>query len=334
MKRLLFLVPVVAFVALIGVFAHGLTQDPSRIPSVMIDRPLPPFRLAGLDAASGGFASTDLGVAGTPSEPRLLNVFASWCASCPQEHPMLFTIAASGVPVYGIDWKDAPDAGRKWLAALGNPYHRIGSDPTARTGIDLGVTGVPETFVVDRRGRIRYKQVGTDNPGGLARHAAADARPVARRGMRAALAVVALLFATPTLAVLPSEQLGNPVLEARARAISAQIRCVVCQNQSIDDSDAPLAHDLRMIVRERLVAGDSDAQAMQFLVNRYGHYVLMKPPFESATLALWLAPAGLLITGAVGVAVMLRRKHGAATAALSTAEDEEATRLLTGTTAE
>ncbi len=163
MKRLLYLVPVAAFVALIAIFAHGLTQDPARIPSVMIDKPLPPFRLAGLDG-QGGFAASDLGSATSPTEPHLLNLFASWCAACPQEHPMLFEIAASGVPVYGIDWKDDPQAASKWLAQLGNPYRRIAADPTARTGIDLGVTGVPETFVVDRHGRIRYKQIGPITP--------------------------------------------------------------------------------------------------------------------------------------------------------------------------
>lgn len=159
MNRWLFIAPVAAFAALIAVFAHGLTQDPSRIPSVMIDRPLPPFQLTGLDK-DGGFGSSDFGPRAKIAEPRLLNVFASWCAACPQEHPMLFQIAASGTPVYGLDWKDQPDAARKWLGQLGNPYHRIASDPTARTGIDLGVTGVPETFVVDRQGRIRYKQIG------------------------------------------------------------------------------------------------------------------------------------------------------------------------------
>ena len=159
MTRVLFAVPIVAFAALIAVFAHGLTQDPSHIPSVMIDRALPRFDLAGLDPG-GGFASADFGSAAKVGEPRLLNVFASWCAACPQEHPMLLKIAASGASVYGLDWKDQPDAARKWLAQLGNPYRRIASDPTARTGIDLGVTGVPETFVVDGRGRIRYKQIG------------------------------------------------------------------------------------------------------------------------------------------------------------------------------
>lgn len=160
MKRWLFAVPVAAFAGLIAVFAHGLTLDPSHIPSVMIDRPLPAFRLAGLDGPDG-FASADFGSAAAKAgEPHLLNLFASWCATCPQEHPMLFQIAASGVQVYGIDWMEPAAAGARWLARLGDPYARVASDPTARTGINLGVTGVPETFVVDGHGRIRYKQVG------------------------------------------------------------------------------------------------------------------------------------------------------------------------------
>lgn len=158
--------------------------------------------------------------------------------------------------------------------------------------------------------------------------------------MRALLTLWLMLLATfvavvlpisPARAVLPNEQLADSKLEARARSISAQIRCVVCQNQSIDDSDAPLAHDLRVIVRERLVAGDTDASAIQFLVDRYGHYVLLKPPLESATLVLWLAPAGLLLAGGAAVAMLVRRKHGAAPATgLSAAEDAEVTRLLKG----
>ncbi|MGI4877959.1 MAG: DsbE family thiol:disulfide interchange protein [Janthinobacterium lividum] len=148
------------FAALIAFFAFGLTKDPSRIPSMLIDRPLPKFDLPGLDATSSGFGSATFGSATARGEPKLLNVFASWCAACPEEHPMLTRIAGEGVSVYGIDWKDTPADAKAWLAQLGNPYHRIGSDPGARTGIDLGVTGVPETFVVDGRGRVRYKQVG------------------------------------------------------------------------------------------------------------------------------------------------------------------------------
>ena len=139
---------------------------------------------------------------------------------------------------------------------------------------------------------------------------------------------IALLLAAPAAAVLPSEQLTDPVLEARARAISAGLRCVVCQNQSIDDSDAPLAHDLRVIVRERLTAGDSDAAATQYLVSRYGNYVLLKPPFEAATVALWLAPLALLLGGGAAVAIMVQRKHAAATPDLDAGEAAEVARLL------
>ncbi len=155
MTRWLALVPVAAFALLVAIFGIGLTKDPAAIPSQLIDRPLPAFSLPGLSAAAPGFGSADL-----TGKPLLLNVFASWCAACPQEHPMLTRIAGEGVPVYGLNWKDTPREALAWLAKLGNPYARVASDPTARTGIDLGVTGVPETFVVDKRGRVRYKQIG------------------------------------------------------------------------------------------------------------------------------------------------------------------------------
>lgn len=163
MKRLLFGLPVVVFAGLIAFFAFGLTQDPSRIPSMLIDKPLPQFDLPGLDRGAPGI-STAAFAGAARGEPKLLNVFASWCAACPEEHPMLTRIAGEGVPVFGLNWKDQPDAAKAWLAKLGNPYARIGSDPSARTGIDLGVTGVPETFVVDGHGRVRYKQIGPISP--------------------------------------------------------------------------------------------------------------------------------------------------------------------------
>ena len=115
---------------------------------------------------------------------------------------------------------------------------------------------------------------------------------------RALLAIFLLLASTATaLAVLPEEMLKDVVLEARARSISQGLRCLVCQNQSIDDSDASLARDLRIIVRERLVAGDSDPQVVDFVVKRYGNYVLLKPPFQADTLLLWLLPFLLMLAG-------------------------------------
>lgn len=120
-----------------------------------------------------------------------------------------------------------------------------------------------------------------------------------------------LLIAGPVAAVLPEEQLADPVLEARARTISQELRCVVCQNQSIDDSDAPLAADLRAIVRERLSAGDSDEEVMAYIVARYGNFVLLKPPLDLQTILLWSAPLLVLIPGGLGLALYLRRRSRA-----------------------
>ena len=147
------------------------------------------------------------------------------------------------------------------------------------------------------------------------------------------LALSALFVATAAGAVLPDEQLADPALEARARAISQQLRCVVCQNQSIDDSDAPLARDLRIIVREQLSAGKSDAQTMDYIVARYGNFVLLRPPFEPATWALWLTPLFVLLAGGGGVAVYLagRRRGGGETPALTAEEQARVEALLRDT---
>jgi len=148
---------------------------------------------------------------------------------------------------------------------------------------------------------------------------------------RVAIALLALLaLAGPARAVLPGEQLADPRLEARARHIGAQLRCLVCQNQSIDDSDATLAGDLRIILRERLMAGDSDRQAIDFIVKRYGHYVLLNPPFEPETLMLWLGPALVLLGGGVWVAMMARGRTAAieTTAPLTPEEREQLSRRL------
>jgi cytochrome c-type biogenesis protein CcmH len=118
-----------------------------------------------------------------------------------------------------------------------------------------------------------------------------------------------LLAALPAIAVQPDEILPDPALEARARVLSRELRCMVCQNQSIDDSDAPLARDLRLLVRERLQAGESDQQILDFLTARYGEFVLLKPPFGLHTALLWLLPAGFLVIGALGIAMLLRRSR-------------------------
>lgn len=142
------------------------------------------------------------------------------------------------------------------------------------------------------------------------------------------LALIALLLATPVWAVQPDEILADPALEARARAISGDIRCPVCQGESIDDSNAPISRDLRLIIRERLVAGDSDAEVVDFLVARYGEFVLFDPPARGANLILWLAGPVMLLTGA-GLAFMtLRRRRPTPEAALSPEEEARLAALM------
>jgi cytochrome c-type biogenesis protein CcmH len=139
--------------------------------------------------------------------------------------------------------------------------------------------------------------------------------------MRAILALVMLaLLSVPALAVRPDEMLADPVLETRARAISEGLRCLVCQNQSIDDSDADLAHDLRVLVRERLTAGDSDQQVRDYLVARYGEYVLLNPVMGPHTVLLWIAAPVVLVIGGIVVFAGARRKRAAGQTALT--EDE------------
>jgi cytochrome c-type biogenesis protein CcmH len=128
--------------------------------------------------------------------------------------------------------------------------------------------------------------------------------------MRKLLAIFLLLMsAAPAFAVNPDEVLKDPALEARARGLSAQLRCMVCQNQSIDDSNADLAKDLRLLVRERLTAGDSDDEVIEYLVSRYGEFVLLKPRLSEHTILLWGMPAALAAIGAGVVLMQLRRKR-------------------------
>jgi cytochrome c-type biogenesis protein CcmH len=148
--------------------------------------------------------------------------------------------------------------------------------------------------------------------------------------MRKALQAALFLVALPALAVQPDEMLKDPRLEARAREISKDLRCLVCQNQSIDDSDADLARDLRVLLRQRLQAGDNDDQARQFLVDRYGDYVLLRPPFKLSTLALWLGPLALLL-GAVAAGIGVyrnRRPQGTAEAGLTSEEQARLDKIL------
>lgn len=155
-RKLLFLLPAGLFAVLVVAFAMGLNHDPSLLPSALINRPAPKFDLPGLYDPQKGLAHRDLGGGVT-----LVNFFASWCAPCREEQPALVALAhAPGVTLDGIAYKDSPGDARRFLADLGNPYRRIGVDQDGATAINFGVYGVPETYVVDSTGHIRYRQVG------------------------------------------------------------------------------------------------------------------------------------------------------------------------------
>ncbi len=140
--------------------------------------------------------------------------------------------------------------------------------------------------------------------------------------IRLCLCLVALLAPLPAFAVNPDEVLSDPALEARARAISAELRCMVCQNQSIDDSNADLARDLRLLVRKRLTDGDTDQQVLDYIVSRYGEFVLLKPRFGEKTLILWGTPVALFVIGGLALVVYARRRAGKPTGKPLSAEEE------------
>ena len=158
-----YLIPLVIFIAMLVFLGVGLKLDPREVPSPLIDKPVPVFSLPTLDAPSRVLSSKDL-----RGQVWLLNVWASWCGGCREEHPVLVEFAKThAVPIYGLDYKDQPSDARRWLANLGNPYTDVVTDLDGRMGIEFGVYGVPETFVIDKAGIIRYKQIGPITPKAL-----------------------------------------------------------------------------------------------------------------------------------------------------------------------
>ena len=160
MKRWQFLAPLALFAVLLGFLAVGLNLNPREVPSPLIGKPAPAFELARLDDPAQRITHADL-----KGQVWILNVWASWCVACRQEHPLLVDFAKrSPVPLYGLNYKDKREDGLAWLARFGNPYKASLFDIDGRVGIDFGVYGVPETFVIDKQGVIRFKQIGPVTP--------------------------------------------------------------------------------------------------------------------------------------------------------------------------
>lgn len=149
------LIPIILFMVLSIFLWRGLSLDPHHLPSVQVGKKLPEFSLPQLQNPNTAFLSSDL-----PKQVVLLNVWASWCEACVEEQVFLMQLAREGVPIYGLNYKDNSKEALQWLSQWGNPYQLIGQDIQGKVAIDLGVYGAPETFVIDKQGRIRYRQVG------------------------------------------------------------------------------------------------------------------------------------------------------------------------------
>ncbi|HEU0199496.1 MAG TPA: DsbE family thiol:disulfide interchange protein [Burkholderiaceae bacterium] len=160
-RRALFVVPLLFFAAIVVALAVGLTLNPREVPSPLIGKVVPEFALPPVKGRTLGLASRDL-----QGEVSLVNVFASWCVACRDEHPLFMQLRSRGgfVPIHGLNYKDRPDDAARWLDSLGDPYTRTGADLDGKVAIDWGVYGVPETFVIDRQGRIAYKHIGPVTP--------------------------------------------------------------------------------------------------------------------------------------------------------------------------
>jgi cytochrome c biogenesis protein CcmG/thiol:disulfide interchange protein DsbE len=151
-----FIIPLVVFLGLVGLFYVGLQKDPQELPSALLNKPAPQFALPVLHQPESSFASADM-----KGQVWILNVWASWCASCRSEHPLFLELARTGqAKLYGLNYKDERADALNWLNELGNPYVASLSDLAGNVGIDFGVYGVPETFVIDKQGVVRYKHVG------------------------------------------------------------------------------------------------------------------------------------------------------------------------------
>ena len=154
-QRVLLFIPLVIFLVMVGFFWRGLSLDPNAMPSALIGQPFPEFQQPALLQPERQLTRADM-----KGQVTLVNVWASWCVACRYEHPVFNALSAAGIPIIGLNYKDSPDNAKQWLEELGNPYRFTIVDRQGDLGIDLGVFGAPETYLVDAEGIIRYKQVG------------------------------------------------------------------------------------------------------------------------------------------------------------------------------
>lgn len=276
---------VLIFVTLTYIFTHGLKRDQQQMPSALLNKPLPNFSLSDLYNEDKIYQQKDL-----IGEVFLINVFASWCPPCAKEHDVIIELSKQGYKFIGLNYQDNRSYAQIWIDERGNPYQKILFDPEGDVGMDWGVIGVPETFIVDAKGIVRYRHIGM-----------------------LTMDIWNERFLPMMQTLLPNATSPYPFNniedEARFINLTEKLRCLVCQNQTILDSDATLAKDLRAKVYEQILAGKTDDDIIHYLTTRYGDFILYQPPMNKNTSILWFAPVLLLLIAGGVVIVIVRRAH-------------------------
>lgn len=262
MKTLIFFAVIVPTIALLY---FSLTRNPRDLPSVLVQREAPPFELTTLEGETISLKSAI-------GQPVILNFWSTWCGPCVVEHRVIQEAirryAQSGVLFYSILYEDTPENARQFLAKYGKAAPVL-VDPNLRTAIDYGVTGVPETFFIDRTGKIVYKHAGPLTPG------------------------------------LVTEKIDP---EARAERIGSQLRCPVCRGVPIADSPAALAQEMMTLVRQQVAEGKSDEEIFRYFEERYGEWALLRPKAEGINLVVWILPILFLVGGTGLILFRLKRR--------------------------
>lgn len=322
MKRVT--LPLAIFAALVVVLALGLQGRPNEVPSPLIGRPAPSFNVPTLETPprqAGGEALR--------GQVWVLNVWASWCTACRLEHPLLVeAVRREGLPLYGLNYKDTPADAVRWLAQFGDPYRQSFSDRDGQVGMEFGVYGVPETFVIDRAGIVRLKHVGAIDAQVLREQILPLVRRLQAEPAPAGAPVAATATAPAATAAGTDPGAGGDALEARVMAIAEELRCMVCQNETLAASQAELARDLRAQIRLQLQAGRNAQEVTDFMVARYGEFVRYRPPLQASTALLWTGPFVLLALALAWIWRRLRTRGAEGDRPLSPDEQRRVAQLL------
>jgi len=281
--KLKYILPFLFLLALFGILCKELFfAKPNELPSALIGEPIPRFTLPDISQPKTIFTQKDL-----TGHISLLNIWASWCTACETEAAMLMKIKTEyHIPIYGIDYKDNPKEALSWLKKNGNPYVLNGNDEKGDLAIDLGVYGTPETFIINAAGKIIYRHIGAID------QKAWDETlyPIINQQRLFQDNTTHPLSDTYPESMSTIKKQNHPFDVARYDALINEIRCVVCQNQSIADSSAPLAKDLREKITVMMTENKSDEEIKHYLVQRYGEFILLRPPFNKFTIILWTFP--------------------------------------------